>query len=208
MNAKTNWSTKKLFTEDAVVYSLFKNYIPNDSEVFFKLTHNINIKTPRGWDYWCAPEVDVIEVKKDKTIVAYELKGVRKYKKTEENWPAFYDGIGQTVAYLNLPWIYEIENKKRRYDGGVFDFVYLVYPRKIAEFPEYEREILDLLPIGVLIALPDGKFYEAKTASSNPLLNQGAKEHFLANLQTIEKHSTNSRIFRKIDQAVNYFLKM
>ena len=192
---------KKLFSEDVITYSLLKNYIPSDSKVFFKLAHNINVKAPRGWDYWCAPEVDVIEVRKDKTIIAYELKGVRRYKKTEENWPAFYDGIGQVVAYLNLPWIYENEAKRRRYNGGAFDFVYLVYPRKTAEFPEYEKEILSLLPIGVLIALPNGNFYEAKKAPQNPLLSQEAKKHFLENLHTIEKHSIGEKIFRKIEQV-------
>ncbi|MCX6813508.1 MAG: hypothetical protein NTV77_03485 [Candidatus Azambacteria bacterium] len=207
MNTINNWPTKKLFSEDAITYSLYKNHISSDSEVFFKLAHNINVKAPRGWDYWCAPEVDVIEVKKDNTIIAYELKGVRRHKKTEENWPAFYDGIGQAVAYLNLLWIYESAAKKRRYTGGVFDFVYLVYPRDKAEFPEHEREVLDLLPIGILIALPDGKFFKAKEAPQNPLLNQGAKKHFLENVDTIEKHSVRGKIFRKVERAGKLFFE-
>ena len=201
MTYQTKKLGEKLFSEDVVTYSLFNNHIPNDSKVFFKFAHNINVKMPRGWNYWCAPEVDTIEVKKDKTIVAYELKGVRRYKQTEENWPAFYDGIGQAIAYLNLPWVYESEAKRKRYNGGAFDFVYLVYPRKSADFPDDEKEILNLLPIGVLIAMPDGKFYEAKMASKNPLLNLEAKQHFLENLQTIEKPSINGKNFRKIEQV-------
>lgn len=78
------WPTKKLgeniFNEDAVCYAFYKNYIAQDSEIFFKFLHNMSFKNPKGWDYWCVPEVDIIEIKKDKTIIAYELKGARKYK--------------------------------------------------------------------------------------------------------------------------------
>jgi len=81
-----SWPTKKvLFSEDAITYSLFKNYILKNSKVFFKFAHNINIKAPRGWDYRCSPEIDVIEVRGDGIVIAYELKGVRRYKETEEN---------------------------------------------------------------------------------------------------------------------------
>lgn len=205
------WSTKKLdtklFSEDAVAYSLYKNYIVKDSETFFKLAHNISVKNDRGWDYWCAPEVDVIEARKDKAIVAYELKGVQKYKRSEENWPAFYDGIGQALAYLDLPWIYNNKTKGRKFRGGAFDFVYLVYPRKQKEFPDYESRILDVLPIGVFMALPNGEFFEAKEAPKNPLFDEQAKKHFLENLHTIEKHSVNSKIFRKIEGVGEEFFR-
>lgn len=198
----TSWPTRKLgeklFSEDVVAYSLYKHYISENSKVFFKLAHNISIKDEREWSYWCAPEIDVIEVLENDTVIGYELKGVRKYKKTEENWPAFYDGIGQAIAYLDLPWVYDNKIKQRRFSGGAFDFVYLVYPRKQKEFPEYENRIFDLLPIGVLIALPSGEFFKAKEAPKNLLFDEQAKKHFLENLHTIEKHSTNSRIFRKI----------
>jgi len=216
------WPTKKLrekeviFSEDIITYALYKNYISKESKVFFKVFQNIDIKTGRDWNYWCAPEVDIIEVKKDGIINAYELKGVRKYKKTEETWPAFYDGVGQALAYLNLPYVSDSkapEGSIERFDkfkGGAFDFVYLVYPRdKIENFPEYEKRIFNLLPIGVIFAIPDGKFGVVKKASRNPLQNEEAKKHFLNNLDTLEKFSLNSRIFRKIkEKGERYFLNL
>lgn len=198
------WPTKKLgeriFNEDAVCHAFYKNYIAKDSETFFKFLHNMSFKTPKGWDYWCAPEVDVIEVKKDKTIIAYELKGARKYKdnSTNKNWPGFYDGLGQALAYLDLPKI--VENSKFRPMGGAFDFVYLVHARPEAKFEEYERKIFDLLPIGFIIALPDGKFVKVHEAQPNPLRDEETRRHFLDNLHTLEKHSVSSKIFRKINQ--------
>src|SRR3989344_7784220 len=199
-----SWPTKNLgkniFNEDAVCYALYKSYIAQDSEVFFKFLHNISSKNPRGWDYWCAPEVDMIEVKKDKTIIAYELKGARKYKdnSADQNWPGFYDGLGQALAYLDLPKIWQ--DGKFKTVGGVFDFVYLVHARPDEKFEEFDLKILNLTPIGFITALPDGKFVKVHKAKLNPLREEETKKHFLNNLHTLEKHSTNSKIFRKICQ--------
>jgi len=199
-----SWPTKNLgkniFNEDAVCYALYKSYIAQDSEVFFKFLHNISSKNPRGWDYWCAPEVDMIEVKKDKTIIAYELKGARKYKdnSTDQNWPGFYDGLGQALAYLDLPKVWQ--NGKFKTGGGVFDFVYLVHARPGESFEEYDLKILDLTPIGFITVLPDGKCIKIRSAQLNPLRDEGTKRHFLDNIETLEKHSIESRIFRGIKQ--------
>lgn len=200
MTYPTKKLENKIFNEDAVCYAFYKNYITQDSEVFFKFFHNMAFKIPRGWDYWCAPEIDVIEVKKDKTIIAYELKGARKYKDNSEdkNWPGFYDGLGQAIAYLDLPKI--AENSKFRSTGGAFDLVYLVHARPTATFEEYERKIFNLLPIGFIIALPDGKFEKVHDAKENPLRDEETKRHFLNNLHTLDKHSIDSKIFRKINQ--------
>src|SRR3989344_2975138 len=200
----SNYPTKKLreniFNEDAVCYAFYKNYIAQDSEVFFKFLHNNSSKTPRDWNYWCAPEVDVIEVKKDKTIIAYELKGARKYKEnsTDKNWPGFYDGLGQALAYLDMPKI--AENSEFRSAGGAFDFVYLVHARPEAKFEEYEQKIFNLLPIGFIIALPDGKFVKVHEAKPNPLLEKDTKQHFLDNLHTLEKYAKKVKhIFQQYD---------
>lgn len=196
------WPTKKLgeriFNEDAVCYAFYKNYIAEDSKVFFKFLHNMSPKTPKGWDYWCAPEVDIIEVKNDKTIIAYELKGAQRHKGTEINWPGFYDGLGQALAYLDLPKI--VENSKFRSTGGAFDFVYLVHARPTATLEEYERKIFNLSPVGFIIVLPDGKVVKVHDAKPNPLRDEETKQHFLNNLYTLEKHSAKSKIFRKINE--------
>ena len=200
---------ENIFNEDAVCYAFYKNYIAQDSEVFFKFFHNMSFKAPRGWDYWCAPEVDVIEVKKDKTIVAYELKGARKYQdnSADQNWPGFYDGLGQALAYLDLPKI--AENSEFRSAGGAFDFVYLVHARPDESFEEYDLKILNLPPIGFITVLPDGKCMKIHSAQPNPLRDEGAKLHFLDNLETLEKHSIESRIFRGIKQKGEiYFQKL
>lgn len=207
---KNNWPVKKLgenfFSEDAVCYALYENYISADSKVFFKFAHNIAIKNNRGWDYRCGPEVDVIEIKKDQTIIAYELKGARKHKNGEVNWPGFYDGLGQAIAYLDLPKIWQ--NNKSQFKGGAFDFIYLVNARPQLEFQDYEKRIFNLLPIGFIIALPDGGFEKVKDASSNPLKDKGAREHLLGNLNTLGKYTTDGRIFRRIKEAgEKYFSK-
>lgn len=205
------WPTKKLgekiFNEDAVCYALYKNHIPQDSEVFFKFLHNISFKTPKGWDYWCAPEVDMIEIKSDKTVVAYELKGAQKHRGTEINWPGFYDGLGQALAYLDLPKI--AENSKFKSMGGAFDFVYLVHARPDERFEEYDLKILNLTPIGFIIVLPNGKCIKVRDAQPNPLRDEETKRHFLDNLYTLDKHSINSKIFRTICQkGEEYFSKV
>ena len=200
-------SENKIFNEDAVCYALYKNYIAQDSEVFFKFLHNMSPKTPKGWDYWCTPEVDVIEVKNDKTIIAYELKGAQKHKGTEINWPGFYDGLGQALAYLDLPKI--VKNSKFKSMGGAFDFVYLVHARPDERFEEYDLKILNLTPIGFITVLPNGHCIKVRDAQPNPLRDEETKRHFLSNLGTLEKHSIESRIFRGIKQkGETYFQEL
>lgn len=213
-------NNEKLFDENVITYALYKNYISRESKVFFKVFHNIDVKSGRNWNYWCAPDVDVIEVTRDNEIIAYELKGMRKgrRKKTlpeyrSPEWPAFYDGVGQALAYLNLPYVSSSmapegsEEHFDRFGGGAFDFVYLVYPRdKIENFPEYERRIFDLLPLGVIFAIPDGSFGIVKKAPRNPLQSKEAKEHFLNNLNTLEAFSVSSKVFRRIrEKGEQYF---
>lgn len=195
-----------VFNEDAVCYSLYKNFIHPESRVFFKLAHNIAIKKPRGWAYWCGPEVDMIEVKNDGTVIAYELKGARKYKDGTrgQNWPGLYDGIGQAAAYLNLPRIWT--GNAFQFIGGAFDFVYLAHARPNLEMQTGERELLNILPIGLLGVLRDGAVHTLKDAPTNPLQDKNSKRHFLENLDTLEKHSVNGKIFRRIvARGADYF---
>ena len=90
---------QKIFNEDIIAYALWKFYIPQESKVFFKVFHNMSIKIGRNWNYWFAPEVDVIEITKNNEIIAYEIKGARKRKNNIE-LPSFYEGIGQSLACL------------------------------------------------------------------------------------------------------------
>jgi len=196
MEAEKFQSTK-IFCEDIISYCLYKYYFSKDNKIFFKVSQNINVKTGRGWDYWCAPEVDVIEVTPEGQIIAYEIKGFRKGKHGESEPPALYDGISQALAYFNLPYIAEGKNFNK-FGGGAFDFVYLIHARSEIKFPRYEKRIFDLLSIGFILSLPNGKFEKVKEALQNPLQSKEAKKHFLINLDTLEKFSLNSKIFRKI----------
>ena len=176
-----------IFSEDVITYALYKNYLSNEK------------------------------------IIAYELKGMRRGRKRETlpedrppEFPAFYDGIGQALAYLNLPYVSDLRAPKEsrehfdKFSGGAFDFVYLVYPRdKIENFPEYEKRIINLIPIGMIFVTLDGKFGVVKEAPQNPLQSKEAKRHLLENLSTLEKFSVNSKIFRKIrEKGEQYFSKL
>jgi len=64
----------KIFSEDFVSYALYKCYVSKDSEVFFQISHNINIKTVRNWYYCCVPDVpELLWRRKDKNgNITYE----------------------------------------------------------------------------------------------------------------------------------------
>ena len=186
-----------IFTENTVAYSLHKHCDPK-SRLFFKFHHNMKIPRDRTWFYYCAPEVDVIEVRSDGGLVAYELKGARQHR-SGADYPAFYDAIGQGIAYLDLPWIYE--DDQRKFDGGAFDSVYVVCARQTSQVDDSETRILATVPIGGMIALPDGQLSTVKEAPRNPIQNTRAKEHFLQNLNSLDNHTTDSRIYRSIAEA-------
>ena len=59
--------------EDVVAYLLYKNYLPSGSRVFFKISHNLDVKIGRAWNYWTGTDIDVIEISKDQTVIGYEL---------------------------------------------------------------------------------------------------------------------------------------
>jgi hypothetical protein len=190
---------ENLFTENAVAYSLYKHCVSNNSRFFFGFHHNLSLRVDRDWYYWCAPEVDVIEVRNDSTVVGYELKGSRQHRSSCPDFPAIYDAIGQAVAYLDLPRV--CEGNHRRLEGGVFDFVYAVCARATPDIDDGEKKILGVVPIGAMLALTDGRFVTVKEAPRNPIQGEQAKEHFLQNLNSLEKHSTCSKIFRRIEAA-------
>ncbi|MCI0330979.1 MAG: hypothetical protein L0196_08565 [candidate division Zixibacteria bacterium] len=188
-----------MMTENALSYIFFKNYCDSESRVFFKFLQNSDVKRKREWTYWCAPEVDVIEVKKDGTVIGYELKADQRRKSREEG-PALFKGIDQAIAYLDLPRICENgqEQFKEKFEGGAFDFVYVVYTRQDGGFSQREIRTFNLLPIGVILVSPRGECKRVKEAPANPLLDSDTKNHFLNNLDTLKNHSVDSRIFSTI----------
>lgn len=193
----------RLFSEDTVAYALYEQCVTRGSKVFLKFGHNLQID--RSWYYWCAPDIDVIEVRTDGNVVGYELKGARRHKSGQADFPSIYDGIGQAVAYLDLPRI--CEGERRLFEGGVFDQVYVVYARQTGKLDEGESRTLGLVPIGGIFAIPDGRFEIAKAAPPNPIQCIAAKEHFLRNLDSLKRHDSSGRIFRTVKKQGDAYFK-
>lgn len=88
----------------------------------------------------------------------------------DADYPAFYDAIGQAIVYLDLPWIHE--DGERRFEGGAFASVYVVCARETCKIDDSERRILSTVPLGAIVALPNGEFVTIKDESriENPVL--------------------------------------
>ena len=92
-------------------------------------------------------------------------------------------------------------NDHPKFTGGAFDQVYVVCARAAATIDASEPRILDTVPLGAMIALPDGQFVTIKEAPHNPIQDIRAKDHLLQNLNSLEKHTITSRIGRSISAA-------
>ncbi len=81
-------------TEDLLLFIMSLVARQRGSRVFFKISNNMSLD--RGWHFWCAPDMDLVEVRTDDTIIAYEVKGQRK-RKGGYDWPACHDGLDQAL---------------------------------------------------------------------------------------------------------------
>ncbi len=188
-----------ILSENVTLYLLYRYLKPQGSKFFFKLKHNIS--TEREWCYAFGPDVDLLEVKRDSTIVAYEVKGQQKNRP----WPAEYEGLDQAMAYLQLPLI--LTNGKRLYEGGVIDKVYVVHCAPRANvFSETWLRIVSITPIGCIIVTGKGAVFNILEAKPNPVLNKEAKQHFLQNLNTLKPFNEDSRTFRSIKRQAEEYL--
>lgn len=172
-------------TEEQLAKLIVSNYLAKDSKIFRKFSHNLNLD--REWNFYCGTDIDILEVTRDNTVIGYELKGYRKYKGNFEP-PGLYEGLDQALNYLNLPYVCGKDNKML-FDGGIFDYVYLVHARQNSVFENYERRVFSVTPIGFIIATPDNEFHKVCEARPNPIQNKEAKEHFLSNLNSLGKFS-------------------
>ncbi len=170
-------------TEEQLAKSIASHYLTKDSKIFRKFSHNLNLD--REWNFYCGTDIDILEVTRDNTIVEYELKGYRKYKGNFEP-PGLYEGLDQALNYFNLPHVFSKDNKIL-FNGGIFDFVYLVHAREKSEFLEYEKRVFGLTLVGFIIATPNGSFHKVQEAKPNPIQSIEAKEHFLKNLDSLKK---------------------
>jgi len=169
---------------------LFKTLWARGSKVFQKVFHNVG----RGeWNYWFAPDVDMLEVRADGTVVGYELKGFRRGKEGYEP-PALYAGLDQAVAYLGLPWV------NARFEGSLFDYVYLVHMSEEATVSEgivhMSEVIARCTPLGFIVANYD-RVEEMVTPKANPFKSEAVKKLFLDHLQVLESYRRFKFRFRR-----------
>ena len=180
-------------TEDATFLFLYhvlrRN---NDSQIFQKVRAS---KDTGGYRYFrFSPDIDLLEVRPNRKIVGYELKGHVKYKR---DWipPSYYEGIDQALAMLKNPISSPVSDS---FAGSVFDEVYIVHPE--GSDIEGLADLLQLCtPLGLVVVNHRGT-KEIVRPRPNPFLSQDMKDHFLARLETLETYKT-IRVNRCSDQV-------
>lgn len=189
-----------ILTEDVILYLLYEKLKSNGAQFFFKLKHNVSLM--RDGYYAFGPDVDLLEVRKDRKIVGYEAKGQQKGKP----WPARYEGLDEAMAYLELPYI--SKNGRRLFEGGVMNEVYLVHIGSRPDiFSKTWLKIFSLTPIGLVIITPQREFFKILQARKNPVLNMNAKKHFLQHLNTLSAFNETSRTFRSIKRKADEYYR-
>lgn len=207
-------------TEDFLLYILGLVARQRGSRVFFKISHNMSLN--RGWHFYCAPDMDLVEVRPDNTIVAYEVKGQRR-RKDSYDWPALQDGLNQALRYLIMPKVTNHSPFIGMFKGGIPDLVYLVHPiPSHKSLDPLDLKVISLTPVGFIGIMPVSidrkeihaldvreqlraqldKVIEVVLARQNPLQDARAKAFFLDNLASLEKFGEESKIFnRRVKQA-------
>jgi hypothetical protein len=182
-------------TEDLITWILFQRGRVAGSRFFFKLKHNLSLE--RNWHYSFGPDVDLLEVRNNDTLVGYEIKGQRKTHTGEYDWPALYDGLGQALHYLILPFASD-SHGNRILEGGAFDYVYLVNARQEPSKDEAGFKVLRLTPLGYMTVAPGSVVTELIPPRHNPLQSPEAKQHVLSNLSTLVEFSEQSKTFNSL----------
>jgi hypothetical protein len=214
-------------TEDFLLYIMSLVARQRGSRVFFKVSHNMSLD--RGWHFWCAPDMDLVEVRPDDTVVAYEVKGQQRRKGSYE-WPAIHDGMDQALRYLTLPRVTSETTEQGMFEGGVPDLVYLVDPIPSRDvLAPLDVRVISLTPVGfmgiqplsVSLSMQSGevgagdiftgqldKIVELVPARQNPLQDSQAKAFFLEHLASLKNFGEESRIFsRRVKRAALEYLE-
>jgi len=167
-------------TEDAVFLLMYQILQRNNGIILKCVRSSKAVRDDRY--FYFTPDIDLLEVRKDETIVGYELKG---YTKSGRGYtsPSYYAGVDQALAYLINP--AGIPSSESSFTGSIFDYVYLVHPFQEA-FPSGLEPFAELLnrctPIG-LIAVTYSGTREIVKPKRNPFLNEDAKRQFLRHLE-------------------------
>ena len=166
-------SVPSTLTESNLLSNLASLLEKDGYEVFINVRHNMNAGEEPT--YLFTPDADIIAIRENE-VLGFEVKGYRRVRDRLEPAPPHED-IGEAIMYLANPLYFNYMNTN--YSGGVFDKVYLCYPKR--EDVEGIRSIVEkCTPIGLLV-LEDsvkrnnwraGMILEAKR---NPLLNEEKK---------------------------------
>lgn len=174
-------------TEDVLFLLLFKTLQARGSTVFQKVFHNVG---HGGWNYWFAPDIDILEVRSDRTVAGYELKGFQKRKGRYEP-PTLYAGLDQALAYLGLPWIIEPGEANAKFQGSLFNYVYLVHASEehvmSAGITHMSEIIASCTPVGFIVANYE-RVEEVVTPKGNPFKSESIKKLFLEHLGVLEAY--------------------
>ena len=131
-----------------------------------------------------SPDIDLLEVRRDQTVVGFELKGYGKAGRTTKP-PMYYAGVDQALAYLVNPVRSPVS---RTFAGSIFDYVYLVHPPESGV--ERLAEVLErLTPLGLAVAGPTG-LKELVKPRPNPYLNSAVKALFLQSMDALDAYES------------------
>ena len=151
-------------TEDLLLFIMSLVARQRGSRVFFKISNKMSLD--RGWHFYCAPDMDLVEVRNDNTIVACEVKGQQK-RNGGYDWPACHDGLDQALKYLVLPRVTNQTTVRPMFKGGVPDRVYLVHPLPSTEsIDPLDLKVISLTPVGFIGMLPLSIARNNKSANS------------------------------------------
>ena len=191
--------THKEFHEWEVYHRIASRRLPLSEDAVFiilaqvlKKNQSIILKCVRGskdiggYNYFnFSPDIDLLEIRKDRTIVGYELKGYTKSGR-EQSRPQYYDGIDEALAYLVNP--VNSPTSGSTFTGSIFDYVYLVHPFYEANNSRLEslKSLLNqCTPIG-LITVNYTEATEVVQPKKNPFVNEEVKRLFLSNLDAFK----------------------
>ena len=169
-------------TEDAVFLFMFNVLRQKGSTIFQKVQVSKNTGGYSCFSF--SPDIDLLEVRTDRTVVAYELKGYQGKPRSAKP-PPFYDGIDQALAYLVNPVSSPLSAS---FIGSVFDYVYVVHPQ--GSQIERLRDLLErCTPLG-LVVVDRERTREVVKPKPNPYLNSDLRDYFLKHLDAFEKYTT------------------
>ena len=168
-------------TEDAVFLCMHHILRRNNaSRIFQKVRES---KDVGGYKYFSfSPDVDLLEVRNNETVVGYELKGYRRSKR-EVKPPSPYEGIDQALTILKNPVSSPLS---KAFAGSIFDYSYLVHPE--GSMVDTLADLLSLCtPIGLIVVSHRG-VKEVVKPKRNPFLEDGMKSFFVSRLDTLSAY--------------------